>query len=270
MDLDLCGKVVIITGGAGAIGSATARCFLKESAVVAIADVDLARGRVVEEELTREFGANAQFFPLDLRNEASIRKFVHSVVERYGGIDVIVNNAAVFFFNPLIEWSTFDNLDEHYQVGLRGPAMLVQEAWRISERSRAGSVINVSSIAGHVGEPMAVAYTTIKAAQKGFTLSCAIEMSSYGGWAVTVSPGHTWTPAHQKRAGIKGLTREEYEQSSSNIQSTMFGRFLEPEEVAEWIMLAASRLGKPLTGQDLKVSFGIEAGGFNRQYETIL
>lgn len=268
MDLGLSGKVVIITGGAGAIGSATARCFLQEGASVAIADSDVAKGRAVEEELSHQFSSPVRFFPLDLRDETSIRDFVHLVVTTYDGIDIIVNNAAIFFFNALAEWTTFDKLDEHYHVGLRGPAILVHEAWRRSERSRGGSVITVSSIAGHVGEPNALAYTSIKAAQKGFTLSCAIEMSSYGGWAVTVSPGHTWTPVHQKRASIKGLTRQEYEHSSCNIQSTMFGRFLEPQEVGEWITIAASRLGKPLTGQDLKVTFGIEAGGFNRQYET--
>ena len=85
---------------------------------------------------------------------------------------------------------------------------------------------------------------------------------------MSVSPGHTWTPVHQKRASAQGLSRKEYEHSQSSIQSTMFGRFLDPEEVGEWIVLAASRIGRPLTGQDLRVTSGIEAGGFNRRYET--
>ena len=268
MDLGLKDKVVVITGGAGAIGSATAKCFLREGCVVILGDCDRNCGSQVVESLAVDYEGRIHFQYLDLRDEDNIREFVRAIVEVHAGIDSIVNNAAVFYFEQLVEWSTLDPLDEHYQVGLRGPATLVQESWRISERSRSGSIVNVSSVAGHVGEPKAVAYTTLKAAQKGFTLSCAIEMSKFGGWAVSVSPGHTWTPVHQKRASAQGLSRKEYEHSQSSIQSTMFGRFLDPEDVGEWIVLAASRVGRPLTGQDLRVTSGIEAGGFNRRYET--
>ncbi len=268
MDLGLSDTVVVITGGAGAIGAATARCFLQEGSLVVLGDRDQERGAHVVQDLSRTFEGRIYFEPLDLLDEASTRSFVRRVVEAHAGIDVIVNNAAVFYFDTLIDWPSLDPLDEHYHVGLRGPVALVQESWRCSPRSRSGSIVNVSSIAGHVGEPKAMAYTTLKAAQKGFTLSCALEMAAYGGWAVSLSPGHTWTPVHQRRAEAEGVSREAYEQTQANIQSTMFGRFLEPEEVAAWIVLAASRLGRPLTGQDIRVTQGIEPGGFNRGYET--
>ena len=83
-----------------------------------------------------------------------------------------------------------------------------------------------------------------------------------------VSPGHTWTPVREERARLEGLTRAEYERSGANIASTLFGRFLEPYEVGEIIVMAASRLGRLLTGQDLRATFGIEAGGFNLPYRT--
>jgi 3alpha(or 20beta)-hydroxysteroid dehydrogenase len=272
MNLDLDMKVAVVTGGAGAIGSATARLLAQEGSRVAIGDVDATAGEAVVKDIRTTRNANVAFFPLDLKNEGSITEFVESVVATFGGIDIIINNAAVFHFSPLKKWTAVDvaALDEHYQVGLRGAALLVREVWRRSERSLGGCVVNVSSIAGHVAEPNAVAYTTIKAAQKGFTLSCAIEMAPFGGWAVSVSPGHTWSPSHRRKAQGKGMDREEYERTSSNIQTTMFGRFLEPEEVAEWIVLAASRLGKAITGEDLHVTFGIEAGGFNRNYENLI
>lgn len=268
MDLELRDKVVVITGGAGAIGGAAAECFLQEGSLVIIGDCDRERGEHVVERLNRTFEGRIFFEHLDLLNEASTRRFARNIVEAHSGIDVIVNNAAVFYFEELTDWTSLDPLDEHYRVGLRGPVALVQECWRLSQRSRAGSIVNVSSIAGHVGEPKAVAYTTLKAAQKGFTVSCAVAMAAFGGWAVSISPGHTWTPVHQKRAAAQGLSREAYEQSQPNIQSTMFGRFLEPEEIGAWIVLAASRLGRPLTGQDLRVTQGIEPGGFNRGYKT--
>lgn len=268
MDLGLTDKVIVITGGAGGIGAVAAECFLKEGARVVIGDCNREGSESVQYELAAKYGDNISFLFLDLREENLIREFVRTIVEQYGGIDCIVNNAAVFYFENLTEWDSLDPFDHHYQVALRGPLTLVQEAWRRSERSLSGSIINLSSVAGHVAEPKAFAYTTYKAALKGFTLSCCIEMAKHGGWSVSISPGHTWTPIHQKRADAQGLSRKEYEESQPNIQSTMFGRFLDTEEVGNWIVIAASPMGKAMTGQDLRVTFGIEPGGFNKAYET--
>lgn len=268
MNTNLKNKIVIITGGTGGIGLATAKRFLAEGATVILGDIDSKRGKEVADRILPYYRGFIFYHHLDLRDEENIRHLVQNVTQQYGGIDVIINNAAVFYFENLSEWSTLNPLDEHYQVGLRGPMTLIQESWKVSPRSRSGSVINISSVAGHIGEPKAMAYSPIKAAQKGFTLSCAMEMAKFGGWAVSISPGHTWTPVHQQRAETMGLSREEYENSQPNIQSTMYGKFLDPEEVGAWIVLAASPLGKPLTGQDIHISYGIEAGGFNRNYET--
>lgn len=268
MDLGLSDKVVIVTGGAGAIGSAAAARFLEEGAIVVLGDRDEGKLRSVAGKLLSRYPGRADFRFLDLANEANIRAFVTETIESRGGIDCIVNNAAVFYFDKLVDWESLDPLDQHFQVGLRGPVTLVQESWRQSDRSQSGSVVNISSVAGHVAEPDAVAYTTIKAAQKGLTLSCSIEMAKYGGWSVSISPGHTWTPVHQERARVEGMSREEYEASQPHIQSSMIGRFLDPDEIANWIVLAASPLGRALTGQDIRVTGGIEPGGFNRNYKT--
>jgi NAD(P)-dependent dehydrogenase (short-subunit alcohol dehydrogenase family) len=267
MDLGLRGKVVIVTGGRGAIGSATSNCFAVEGALVVVAD-KLARANDDEAEIKINSSGRQYFRYLDLSDEPSIMSFVDGVLRDFQAVDIIVNNAAIFHFEPLEEWNGVRPLDDHFRVGLLGPVRLIQEVWRRSPRSKSGCVINVSSVAGHIGEPDAFAYTPVKAAQKGFTLSCAIEMAPHGGWAISVSPGHTWTPIHEERARLEGVSRNEYERSSANIASTMSGRFLEPYEVGEIIVVAASRIGKPLTGQDIRATFGIEAGGFNLSYRT--
>jgi NAD(P)-dependent dehydrogenase (short-subunit alcohol dehydrogenase family) len=267
MDFGLKGKVVVVTGGRGAIGSAAADCFADEGAVVVIAD-KLRNASDGEEPAHIISGSSQHFRYLDLSDELSIESFVHGVLQDFHRVDVLVNNAAVFHFGPIEEWDGVQPLEDHCRVGLLGPVRLVQELWRRSPDSKSGSIVNISSVAGHIGEPDAFSYTPVKAAQKGLTLSCAIEMAPYGGWAVAVSPGHTWTPVHEERARSEGLSRAEYERSSANISSTLFGRFLEPREVAEIIVMAASRLGKPLSGQDLRATFGIEAGGFNLSYRT--
>lgn len=267
MDLGLEGKVVVVTGGRGAIGSATSSCFAAEGALVVVAD-KLAGANDDDKQMKVNSSGGQYFRYLDLSDEPSIVSFVDGVLRDFQAIDIIVNNAAIFYFEPLEGWNGVQPLDDHLRVGLLGPIRLIQEVWRRSPHSKSGCIINVSSVAGHIGEPDAFAYTPVKAAQKGFTLSCAIEMAPHGGWAISVSPGHTWTPVHEERARQEGVSRNEYERSSANIASTMFGRFLEPNEVGEIIVVAASRIGKPLTGQDIRATFGIEAGGFNLSYRT--
>ncbi len=268
MDLEIEDKVVAIAGGAGDIGSECATQFLKEGAFVVIGDRSEEKGSDLVESLEKKYPNRIQFLKIDLTDPGSISDFVQSTVTTHGGIDIIVNCAATFYFEELTQWENSSELDRHIDVGLRGPIALVQEAWRLSERSRSGSIVNISSVAGHVGEPNALAYTPIKAAQKGLTKSLSIDMASSGGWAVSVSPGHCATSVHKERAQAEGKTWEEYERTSPQIGTTMFGRFIQPEEVAKWVVIAASPIGKLATGQDLKISLGIESGGFNRKYDT--
>ena len=268
METKLKGRTYLITGGAGTIGLATARCFLEEGSKVAVADLPELRDSTEVAGLAEQYPSRLEFVDLDLTREESIQPAVSAVLSKFGAIHGIVNNAAVFSFSALEKWESMRALDRHYEVGLRGAMALVQSTWLQCPASRSGSVVTISSVAGHVGEPDAFAYTPIKAAQKGLTLSCAMEMAPHDGWAVTISPGHTWNWLHERRAKAEGLSRRDYEKNMPSIQSTLFGRFLEPAEVAKWIVLASSPLGKALSGQDIRVSFGIEAGGFNSEYKT--
>lgn len=268
MDLEIEDKVVIIAGGAGDIGRACAKQFLEEGAQVIIGDRSKEKAHNLIKTLSDAHPSRIHYFELDLNDETSIRNFVRSVVNAHGAIDIIVNGAATFYFEELTQWEDQSELDRHIDVGLRGPIALIQEAWRISERSRSGSIVNISSVAGHVGEPNALAYTPIKAAQKGLTKSLSIDMAACGGWSVSVSPGHCATSVHKNRAKAEGKTWEEYERTSPQVNTTMFSRFIEPQEIAKWVVIAASPLGKLATGQDLKVTLGIESGGFNRNYNT--
>jgi NAD(P)-dependent dehydrogenase (short-subunit alcohol dehydrogenase family) len=268
MDLMLRNKPVLITGAAGTLGLATAKCFLEEGALVAITDLSGKESEPAVASLLNDHPKRAVFVPLDLSSDVSIAKAVESIHIAFGGVHTIVHNAASFHFSPMREWPDNTPLDRHYVVGLQGPVQLTREVWNRCPSSLSGSVVIVSSVAGHVSEPDAFAYTPIKAAQKGLVLSCAQEMAAHGGWAVAISPGHIWGPNHKVRVDAAGMTREQYEFSSASIQSTMHGRFLEPEEIAKWIVLAASPLGKAMTGQDLHVTLGIEPGGFNRRYNT--
>lgn len=270
MNLQLNDKVVVITGGAGSLGSAAARSFLEEGAIVAIADLPGKAHCPAVTTLLSEYPGRAAFIEMDLCLESTIQEAVAMILQQFGAINVVVHNAATFHFSSLGEWGQPDPLDHHFQVGISGPVRLMREVWKQHPAALQGSVVIISSIAGHVGEPDAFAYTPIKAAQKGLTLSCAQEMAPQGGWAVCLSPGHIWSEVHKSRAAAAGLSREAYEATMPNIQTTLYGRFLEPEEIARWIVVAASPLGKAMTGQDLHATLGVEAGGFHRNYKTAL
>ena len=270
MNLQLDDKVVVITGGAGSLGSAAARSFLEEGALVAMADLPGKAHCPAVTTLLSEHPGRVAFIEMDLWLESSIQEAVDLILRKFGVINVIVHNAATFHFAPVSEWVQPDPLEHHFQVGLRGPLQLMRIIWKMCPAALQGSVVIISSIAGHVGEPDAFAYTPIKAAQKGLTLSCAQEMAPQGGWAVCLSPGHIWSDVHKSRAAAAGLSREAYEATMPNIQTTLYGRFLEPEEIARWIVVAASPLGKAMTGQDLHATLGVEAGGFHRNYKTVL
>ncbi len=268
MEISLDGKVVLVTGGAGTLGMAMVRDLAAEGARVGILDLPEKCEEKLINAIQTEFPNQVFFFPIDLSEEVSIQECVSSVLKHFECIDSVIHNAATFHFSSITDWTSTAPLDLHYRVGIQGPVRLQREIWEKCPSAKGGSVVVVSSVAGHVGEPDAFAYTPIKAAQKGFALSCAQEMAASKGWAVTISPGHIWGPVHQGRADAAGLDRQEYEKTMPNIQSTLHGRFLEPDEVAKWIVLAASPMGRSLTGQDLRITLGIEAGGFNKNYDT--
>jgi len=132
--------------------------------------------------------------------------------------------------------------------------------------SRGGSVITIGSTAGRFAEPKAMAYLPIKTALIEGVKQFAFEMADAGGCAVCVSPGHTFTREHAKRVKKTGQTKKEYEMTAGNIQNTLLKRFLEPEEIAVWVAIAASHYGRLMTGTEILVDAGIAAGGFNGAY----
>jgi NAD(P)-dependent dehydrogenase (short-subunit alcohol dehydrogenase family) len=111
-----------------------------------------------------------------------------------------------------------------------------------------------------------MAYLPIKTALIEGVKQFAFEMADAGGCAVCVSPGHTFTREHAKRVKKTGQTKKEYEMTAGNIQNTLLKRFLEPEEIAVWVAIAASHYGRLITGTEILVDAGIAAGGFNGGY----
>jgi NAD(P)-dependent dehydrogenase (short-subunit alcohol dehydrogenase family) len=169
-------KIALVTGGAQGIGEAIVRAYAAEGARVVIADV-------VEDKaqsLARDLGNDALAVRLDVRDPASIEATVKAAVERFGGIDILVNNAAVFDMQPLLE-ATEASFDRQFAINVKGLFFMLQAvAKQLVEQGRGGKIINMSSQAGRRGEPLLPVYCATKAAVISLTQSVGLDLIKHG------------------------------------------------------------------------------------------
>lgn len=189
-------KVGVITGGARGIGLAIARRYLAEGAVVAIADIDRS---AIDEALTglKEEGVPAERLLgvyLNVADRGSIDAMVAEVTERFGGIDILVNNAAVFDMQPVLEVTEASH-DKQFDVNVKGLFFTLQAVARaMVARGWGGRIINMSSQAGRRGESLVSMYCATKAAVISLTQSCGLALIEHGINVNGIAPGVVDTP----------------------------------------------------------------------------
>ena len=250
----LTGKVAAITGGAAGIGEATVRRFVQEGAHVCFADRDRERGAKLEEELAG--GGQVLFVATRTENEAEATNFIHRTVDRFGRLDVLVNNAAIRLFQTVVEASE-ESWDAILGVNLKGYAFCARAAVPAMARTGGGSVVNVTSgRAVKAGGDM-VQYDTTKAAILGLTRGMARDHAAEGVRVNAVAPGPIFTLFHEERARAAGKSFEEYRANFG--RGTMLGRPGEPREVADAILYLASDEASYITGTCLFVDGGLTA-----------
>lgn len=183
-------KVAVVTGGAQGIGAAIVRGFAAEGAQVVIADVGVDKA----EALARELGGKAAAVQLDVRDLASIEAMVDSVTRTHGGIDILVNNAAVFDMGPLLEISE-KSFDLQFSVNVKGLLFTLQAvAKRMVAQGRRGKIINMASQAGRRGEALVAVYCATKAAVISITQSAGLALIKHGINVNGIAPGVVDTP----------------------------------------------------------------------------
>ena len=181
----LVGKSALITGAARGIGRAFAEAYVREGATVAIADIDLDRAG----EAAREIGNAAYAVHLDVTRQGSIDAAVKAAEEHAGGIDILINNAALFDMAPIVDISR-ESYDRLFEVNVAGALFTMQAVARsMIARGRGGKIINMASQAGRRGEALVGVYCASKAAIISLTQSAGLDLVRHGINVNAIAPG---------------------------------------------------------------------------------
>ena len=178
-------KSALITGAARGIGATFAAAYAREGATVAIGDIDFPRA----EATANSIGPAAYAVKLDVTDQASIDAAIAAVETRAGGLDILVNNAAVFDMGPIVELprASYDKL---FAINVAGTLFMIQAAARSMIRNkREGKIINMASQAGRRGEALVIVYTASKAAVISMTQSAGLELIKHGINVNAIAPG---------------------------------------------------------------------------------
>jgi galactitol 2-dehydrogenase len=177
------GKVALITGAARGIGATFAKAYAGEGAKVVIGDVDIARA----EETAKAIGAAA--VRLDVTKQDSIDTAITEVEKRHGGLDILVNNAAIFDLAPIVE-ITRESYDRLFAINVAGPLFMMQAAAKsMIAKGRKGKIINMASQAGRRGEALVAIYCATKAAVISLTQSAGLNLIKHGINVNAIAPG---------------------------------------------------------------------------------
>ncbi len=179
------GRAALITGAARGIGLAFAQAYVREGARVAIADIDTDRARAAASEI----GEAAIAVELDVTRQESIDAAVAETVRAFGGIDILINNAAVFTAAPIVEIAREDYA-RVFDINVAGTLFTMQAVARhMIARGQGGRIINMASQAGRRGEPLVAVYCATKAAVISLTQSAALNLIEHGITVNAIAPG---------------------------------------------------------------------------------
>ena len=243
------GKVAIITGAASGIGAASARLFAEEGAKVCIADIDEEKGRQVAANIVAA-GGDVFFKRLDITSEDDWASVVDEVVTRYGKLNVLVNNAAMAHAGT-VEETTAEDWDRVMEVNGKGTFLGTRAVIPHMRRDGVGSIINISSGAGLVGQAWSAAYNASKAAVHLLAKCTAIQYAKDGIRANSVHPGAIDT--QMLHAGSQQI-------GESEAFNRPMGRMGTPEEIGYGVVFLASDESSYMTGTELIIDGGKLSG----------
>lgn len=247
-------RVCLVTGAASGIGLAIAEAFLREGAHVLLTDIDAAEGERQAARL-RDEGLRAEFLQHDVTDEARWSEIMDSVTQRWERLDILVNNAGIAVLGN-VETLTLAQWRKTLAVNLDAVFIGTQQAIAMM-KVQGGSIINVASIEGFIGEPMVPSYNASKGGVRIFTRSAAAHCARQG-YAIRIN---NLCPGYAATAMISGGLEEMGDDLAQQFQSYLrqripMGRLALVEEIAKGALFLASDDSSYMTGSDLVVDGG--------------
>ncbi|UES38953.1 L-iditol 2-dehydrogenase [Roseibium aggregatum] len=248
------GKSALITGSARGIGKAFAARFAKEGARVAIADINLAGA----EAAASEIGPNAYAVQLDVTDQSSIDAAIAAVEQKTGGLDILVNNAALFDLAPIVE-ITRDSYQRLFDINVSGTLFMMQAAAKsMIRRGQGGKIINMASQAGRRGEALVGIYCATKAAVISLTQSAGLNLIEHGINVNAIAPGvvdgEHWDHVDSMFAKYEGL--QPGEKKAAVGAAVPFGRMGTAEDLTGMAVFLASKDADYIVSQTYNVDGG--------------
>jgi NAD(P)-dependent dehydrogenase (short-subunit alcohol dehydrogenase family) len=251
------GKVALVTGGSSGIGRATALALAREGASVAIASRGVERGNAVLDEL-KGFDSKAMFVPADVSQAGDVERLVAAVIDRFGRLDVAVNNAAtieVGVFKPLTEFDEAE-FDRHMAANLKSVWLSMKHEIPQMIAQGGGAIVNTSSVTGLGGSPQSAFYAAAKAAVVGLTKSAALEVARQNIRINVLVPGAFATPMLEEV--FAHFSPNDRAAAEASYQKRIpLGRIGRPEEAADVVLWLCSDQANYVTGHSLVVDGGL-------------
>jgi NAD(P)-dependent dehydrogenase (short-subunit alcohol dehydrogenase family) len=247
------GKVALITGGAMGLGKAAAFLLSREGAKISLADINEIEGRHTADEIAAK-GGDVIFQAHDVCDPDRWIEVVDATVGHFGKLDVLVNNAGIAIAAN-VETTTLEDWRKTMAVNLDGVFYGTQQAIRVMKEYGGGSIINLSSIDGIIGEADLAAYCASKGGVRTFTKAAAVHCGE-AGYMIRVNsihPGYIVTPQHVSYLKALGNYEEENEKALSRHP---IGHLGEPNDIAYGVLYLASDESKFVTGSELVIDGG--------------
>ncbi|NVM54305.1 MAG: SDR family oxidoreductase [Candidatus Helarchaeota archaeon] len=250
-------KIVILTGASSGIGRSTAVLFGNKGAKLVLSDINEEGGKETLDMVKKE-GGDALFIKCDVTKGNEVKAMVDKALETYGGrIDILINNAGVVRVGQIE-----DMPEEEYNllinVNLKGPYFCCHYVIPYLKKQKSGIIINLASVAGHIGQVNHALYCSTKHGIRGMTKALALDLAPYNIRVNSVSPGATDTPMLvgdvTKQARDRGVdyevVKKEFEEEG------VIGRWADPMEIARGIFFLANEDSSYMTGADLLLDGG--------------
>jgi len=233
-------KVSIITGGARGIGLEIANRFLKEGSEIVIFDI-------IKEP--KELSKNMHYYYVDVSNMEEVRSAVEKVINKFKNIDVLVNSAGIIERESFLDISE-QSWDKHFDVDCKGTFICCQSVLNYMTRKKLGSIINISSIAGHIVRTQQAHYCAAKAAVIHLTRCLSVEFAPFNIRINSICPGMTYSGM------LEDVFKKESIDKNKILQNIPLGKFAEAKDHAEIAVFLASDKSSHITGQIISVDGG--------------